>query len=169
VTTSPPEVRQSGSGKVRMAPGWGVAGWLLGIFGAISLFLGLFVMFGNESSSIGIGGDLSWQVSEVTDAWMYGLLIGGGLALLLALSIVLFAPRQEVTDASALSDLLWHTGAFIVVNAFIWIQDIAIGGGVDYAYWITIPWGIGLTVHALMFYRNHRRDGPRHLGEPQPH
>lgn len=66
--TTSPDVGQSGSGKIRMEPGWSVAGWLLGILGGISLFAGLFVMFGNESSSIGIGGDLSWRVSEITDA-----------------------------------------------------------------------------------------------------
>lgn len=37
------------------------------------------------------------------------------------------------------------------MNAFIWIQDIAIGGGVSYAYWITIPWGIGLAIHATTY------------------
>lgn len=167
--TTSPEIGHTGSSKVRIAPGWSVAGWLLGILGGISVFVGLFVMFGNENSSIGIGGDLSWQVSEITDAWMYGLLIGGGLAVLLALSIALFAPRREATATSDISELIWHAGAFLVVNAFIWVQDIAIGGGVDYAYWLTIPWGIGLTIHALMVYVNHRPGGPGQLGEPQPH
>ena len=73
-----PDVGQSGPHEVRMRPGWSVSGWLLGILGGISVFVGLFALFGNESSSIGLGGDLSWQVSEITDAWMYGLLIGGG-------------------------------------------------------------------------------------------
>ena len=82
---------------------------------------------------------------------------------------MLFAPRREVTETSDISELIWHTGAFVVVNAFVWIQDIAIGGGVDYAYWLTIPWGIGLTVHALVVYGHHRPGGPRHLGDPQPH
>jgi hypothetical protein len=150
-----------------MAPGFGVAGWLFGVLGAVSVFVGLFVMFGDENSSIGLGGDLSWRVSEITDAWMYGLLIGGGLALLLALSIMLFAPRHETTEVSDVHDLFWHIGAFVVVNAFVWIQDIAIGGGVDYAYWLTIPWGIGLMAHAVVVYRDHRPGS--HFGEPQPH
>lgn len=126
-------------------------------------------MFGNEESSIGIGGEMSWQVGEVTDAWMYGLIIGGGVALLAVVGILLFAPRHEATETSDISELIWHAGAFLVVNAFVWIQDVAIGGGVDYAYWLTIPWGIGLTIHALTVYRNHRPGGPRHLGAPQPH
>lgn len=167
--TTTPDVRQKGSDKVRMGPGWSVSAWLLGIFGGISLFLGLFVVFGNEDSSIGLGGDLSWQVSEVTDPWMYGLLIGGGLALLLAIGIALFAPRYEATEASELSELIWHAVAFLVVNAFVWTQDIAMGDGLNYAYWLTIPWGIGLTIHALTYYWRHRPRGPGHLGQPQPH
>lgn len=162
-------VGQRGSGKTRVGPGWSATGWLLGIVGGISLFLGLFVLIGNETTSIGIGGDLSWQVGEVADIWTYGLLIGGGLALLLALSIAVFAPRREVTATWDVSELTWHIVAFVVVNAFIWFQDIAIGGGVDYAYWITIPWGIGVTIHAVMAYRNHRPPVPGRLGEPQPH
>lgn len=159
---------QSESVKVRLRPGWKAAGWLLGIFGGLSLFFGLFVMFGNETSYVGIGGDLSWQVSEVSDAWMIGLLIAGGLALLLTLGIMLFGPRHEATPASDLADLIWHTGVFLVVNTFIWIQDIAIGGGVDYAYWVTIPWGIGLVIHALTYYWNRRPSEPRQLGESHP-
>lgn len=169
VMTTSPEVGHSGSGKARMRAGWSVVGWLLGILGGVSLFVGLFAMFGNESASIGVGGDLSWQVSEITDAWVYGLLIGGGVALVLALGIALFAPRHEETEVSDVAELIWHGSAFVLVNAFVWMQDIAIGGGVDYAYWLTIPWGIGLAIHALAVYRNHRPGGPRHLGEPQPH
>jgi len=145
----------------------GVGAWLFGISGAISLFLGLFIMFGSEDSSIGIGGELSWQVSEVTDGWMYGLLIGGALAVLLALSIV-FAPRHEATEDSSISDLVWHVGAFLVVNAFVWIQDVALGGGVDYAYWLTIPWGIGLAIHALTVYARHGSGETKSLGRHQP-
>ena len=168
MSTSPETGRNSPS-QMRLGPGWSSAGWLLGILGGISVFLGLFVMFGNETSSIGIGGDLSWQVSEVSDTWMYGLLIAGGVALLLALSIAVFAPRNETTGLSDVSELIWHSIVFVVVNGFVWIQDIAVGGGADYAYWITIPWAIGLIVHAMTVYRNHRPGGPRHLGEPQPH
>lgn len=167
--TTSPDVAERQSPKVRLALGVGVLAWLFGISGAISLFLGLFIMFGSEDSSIGIGGDLSWQVSEVTDAWMYGLLIGGTLAVLLALSVAVFAPRHQATEASSISELLWHLGAFLAVNAFVWIQDIAIGGGVDYAYWLTIPWGIGLAIHALTVYAKHGAEKTKSFGRPQPH
>jgi hypothetical protein len=64
-----------------------------------------------------------------------------------------------------------------VVNALIWLQDIATGGGVEYAYWITIPWGIGLTIHATAYSFSRGRAGAHPKGlsedeeseEPLPH
>ena len=44
--------------------------------------------------------------------------------------------RKRMKDFSS---LLWHAGTFVVVNAFLWIQDIVAGGGLEYAYWTTIP------------------------------
>ena len=38
-----------------------------------------------------------------------------------------------------------------IVNAFLWLQDLATGGGLEYAYWTTIPWGIGLLAHAIAY------------------
>ena len=42
---------------------------------------------------------------------------------------------------------LFHAGAFILVNAYLWLQDIALDSGLDYAYQTTIAWGIGLAFH----------------------
>lgn len=61
--------------------------------------------------------------------------------------------RKRVKD---LTDLLWHVGVFVVVNAFLWIQDIVAGGGVEYAYWATIPWSVGLLFHVLTFLVSRR-------------
>lgn len=62
--------------------------------------------------------------------------------------------RARVKD---LTDLLWHIGVFVIVNAFLWIQDFAAGGGLDYAYWTTIPWGVGLALHVASFLYGGRR------------
>ena len=43
--------------------------------------------------------------------------------------------------------LMWHVFAFVVVNGFLWGIDIVNGGGVDWAYWVTIAWGLGLVFH----------------------
>jgi protein-S-isoprenylcysteine O-methyltransferase Ste14 len=140
-------------------PGWHSAEWLLGIVGGIAVFLGVFTLFASDDSSIGLGGDWSWQVAEISTSVTYGLLIGGAI-LLLAAGAIFVMGRHRVQPTArgdrALSDLLWHSGIFLGVNAFIWAQDIALGGGLDYAYLVTIPWGIGLTIHAVNFFRSRR-------------
>lgn len=47
--------------------------------------------------------------------------------------------------------LLWHGAVFAIVNTFLWVQDIVGGGGVDWAYWVTIPWGIGMLFHLIAY------------------
>lgn len=170
--TSRYEAREAESDRPRPSWGWNAAGWLLGILGGIAAFLGMFILFAGDEHYVGLGGDLSWSVGEISDAWMYGLLFGGGLALLIAFGLIVTGRNragETQAHASDLSELLWHAGIFVVVNAFIWAQDIAIGGGVEYAYWVTIPWGIGLAVHAVVFYWSRREGERKHLGEPQPH
>lgn len=61
--------------------------------------------------------------------------------------------RARVKD---LTDLLWHAGVFVVVNGFLWLQDLVAGGGVEYAYWATIPWGFGLLLHLGAFLLRRR-------------
>lgn len=45
----------------------------------------------------------------------------------------------------------------MLVNAFVWVQDIALGDGVNYAWWITIPWGIALAAHAITYATGRQR------------
>lgn len=62
--------------------------------------------------------------------------------------------------AKDFTDLMWHAAVFVVVNGFLWLQDILIsGGGLNYAYWVTIFWGIGLVFHAVYVF------GERTMGE----
>ncbi len=63
-------------------PGHG--GWqravkqLLGVFGAIALFLGFFILFAGDNQSLGFW-DSTWQVGEISEWWGYGFIIGGGV------------------------------------------------------------------------------------------
>lgn len=59
----------------------------------------------------------------------------------------------ERTEATGLTELFWHSGFFLVVNAFLWLQDIALGDGLNHAFWTTIPWGVGLAIHAFVVFR----------------
>lgn len=130
-----------------------VSEWVLGIVGAIAAFLGLFILLGGEDQYVGLGGEASWRVGDIASAWGYGLLAGG---LAFVLVGVLLATRdhrlggtRSAGTRSSRADLLVHATVFTLVNAFLWIQDIAAGNGLDYAYWVTVPWAIGLAVHAV--------------------
>lgn len=154
-----PSDRES-AGRMRASPSRGFFEWLLGILGGVATFLGLFVLFADSDQYIGIGGDLSWRVGDISSAWAYGLLAGGLVLLILALGIIFFgrttAGRTARTEPTNLIDLYWHAGIFLVVNAFLWVQDFAIGGGLDYAFWTTIPWGVGLAIHAIVLFSQRR-------------
>jgi hypothetical protein len=175
IVTQRTETRKSESAEGRSGIWWNSTGWVLGILGGISAFLGLFVMFGPEDEFVGIGGDLSWSVGEISTAWMYSLLIAGLVMLAAGLAMIVSGGRRAERvggRASERAELLWHFGIFILVNGFIWIQDLAIGGGVDYAYWVTIPWAIALAVHTSMYTWNRRHESlpaAGRPGDPQPH
>lgn len=61
--------------------------------------------------------------------------------------------EQARKRARYLTGLLWHAGAFLVINAFFWALDLGLGrGGVQWAFWITAAWGFALAFHALAYY-----------------
>ena len=97
--------------------------------------------------------------------WAYGLLAGGIVAGLLAVLLVLRErrlPAVATRPRGPHADLYAHATAFVLVNGFLWVQDLVIGGGLDYAHWITIPWGVGLAVHAIVEFAHQTR-------RPLPH
>lgn len=47
--------------------------------------------------------------------------------------------------------LLWHIATFVIINGFFWWLDVAGGNGVNWAYWITIFWGIALLFHIAWY------------------
>lgn len=154
------ETRQRPASRGGGGPGWRFTEWLFGIVGGIGVFLGLFILFAGENEYVGIGGDWSWRVGDISSAWMYWLLIGGGVLLTASLVMIAYGRgRPAVTRMGnrALADLLWHSGIFVAVNAYIWVQDFAIGGGLDYAYWVTIPWAVGLATHSIVYMYNRDR------------
>lgn len=52
--------------------------------------------------------------------------------------------------ARYLTGLLWHIGAFVIINSFFWLLDAMVGAeGFQWAYWITIFWGLALAFHAV--------------------
>ena len=60
--------------------------------------------------------------------------------------------------ATYLTGLVWHIGAFIIINFFFWILDLTVGAdGLQWAYWITGAWGIGLLFHLLAYFVDGRQ------------
>lgn len=56
--------------------------------------------------------------------------------------------QKRVDD---LEGVLWHTAVFIVINGLIWAIDIFTGGGIEWAYWVTAPWAVGLGFHIASY------------------
>ena len=54
--------------------------------------------------------------------------------------------------AKSFTDLAWHIGAFVILNAMFWTLDLFIGqSGLQWAYWITGFWGLALAFHVLAY------------------
>lgn len=54
--------------------------------------------------------------------------------------------------------LVWHAGAFLIVNLCFWALDLTLGqGGLQWAYWITGPWAFALAFHVLAYYVDGRQ------------
>ncbi len=52
--------------------------------------------------------------------------------------------RRRLEDYNG---MVWHLVSFVVVNGFLWFLDLIPGDGLDWAYWVTAMWGIGLLFH----------------------
>ncbi len=46
---------------------------------------------------------------------------------------------------------MWHVATFAIINVALWALDIAQGGGLDWAYWPTIGWGLGVAFHVASY------------------
>ncbi len=56
--------------------------------------------------------------------------------------------RKRVKERT---DVMWHVSAYAIINALLWLIDIGQGGGVDWAFWPTIGWGVGLGFHVASY------------------
>jgi Na+/melibiose symporter-like transporter len=58
--------------------------------------------------------------------------------------------------------MLWHIATFVIINAFLWTIDILGGDGVNWAFWVTITWGIALAFHVAWYFIDVSREGRRY-------
>ncbi len=139
---------------------WKVAEWVFGLGGAITTFMGVFILLGPETEYVGLGGDWSWRIGDVSTAWTVGLILGGLILLAVAYYLVVEGRRRTAVPPTPFTDLAVHLGVFFLVNAFVWVQDFALGGGLDYAFWMTIPWAVGLALHGYIYWLRGREVVP---------
>ncbi len=60
--------------------------------------------------------------------------------------------------AKYLTGLLWHVGAFAIINAAFWLLDLFVGEpGAQWAYWIIAFWGFALLFHVLAWFIDGRQ------------
>jgi len=76
--------------------------------------------------------------------------------------------------AKYLTGLLWHGGTFVIINAFFWILDATTGvEGIQWSFWITASWGLGLAFHGLAYLVDGRdleeRKAEQYLAEGRRH
>lgn len=137
-----------------------ISEWTLGIVGAIAAFMGALILLAGEDQYVGLGGSLTWRIGDIAAGWSYGLLAAGIALLLGSLAIALWARRHPRSHeaSSERAGVITHIIVFVVVNGFLWIQDAVSGGGLEYAQWTTIPWGIGLVTHIVAYLSRGRRD-----------
>ena len=84
----------------------------------------------------------------------------------------LSAEQAAARRARYLTGLIWHLGTFVIINAFFWLLDAFVGqDGLQWAYWITAAWGLGLLFHVLAWFVDgrqlERRRARRYLDEEQ--
>lgn len=140
-----------------------VSEWVLGIVAAITAVIGVAILVLPDDQYVGLGGQqFSWRVGDLSPWWGYGLLFGG--VVLGAVTVLLLRRDRHVTAAdekqTGMADLAVHATAFVLANALLWAQDFALGDGLNYAYWATIPWAVGLAAHAYAVLAERRKERP---------
>lgn len=97
---------------------------LIGILGAIGVFLGAFVQFAGEDQHLGILW-WTWRVGDITEAWKFGLLVAGSALLGIALTLV---ARRRVRAEETATPFTLTIGtvaalayAGVVVFAVLWL------------------------------------------------
>ena len=61
------------------------------------------------------------------------------------------AEERALKRAKEYTDVMWHVAAFAIINPVLWIIDLATGSGIDWAFWPTAGWGLGLAFHIASY------------------
>jgi hypothetical protein len=65
------------------------------------------------------------------------------------------AENRAARRSGALTGVLWHLATFLIINSFLWFIDLG-QGGIEWAYWVTVTWGIAVAFHAAWYFITER-------------
>lgn len=72
-------------------------------------------------------------------------------------------PEQRAEErANEFTGMLWHIATFLIINGMLWAIDIIQGDGVNWAFWVTLFWGIGVLFHVAYYFIDVSRSGRRY-------
>lgn len=60
------------------------------------------------------------------------------------------AESRAARRSGALTGVMWHVATFLIINAFLWFVDL-LQGGINFAYWVSITWGIAVAFHVAWY------------------
>ena len=63
----------------------------------------------------------------------------------------LTAEERASKRAKEYTDLIWHVSVFAIIIPMLWFIDLGTGSGIDWAYWPTIGWGLGVAFHVASY------------------
>lgn len=98
--------------------------WIVGLIGAVAALLGAWMYYGPADGTLTLFNS-SWTVTNITEGWAFGLLMGGGVFLAAAFGMYaykLFKRDSEYTPAVlTLGVLALAALAGAVIYLFVWL------------------------------------------------
>lgn len=98
--------------------------WIIGLIGAAAALIGLWMYYGPDDGTLTLFNS-SWTVTDITEGWAFGLLMGGGTFLAFAFGLYgykLYRRDRELTPAVlTLGVLSLAALAGAVIYLFIWL------------------------------------------------
>ncbi len=98
--------------------------WIVGLVGAVAALVGAWMYYGPADGTLTLFNS-SWSVTEITEGWAYGLLMGGGVFLAFAFGMSgykLYKRDGEFTPmALTMGFLSLAALAGAVIYLFLWL------------------------------------------------
>ena len=98
--------------------------WIVGLIGAVAALIGAWMFYAPSDGTLTLFNS-EWSVTEITEGWAYGLLMGGGVFLAFAFGLYAYKlyRRDSAFTAPVLTLALLSLAAFAgaVIYLFIWL------------------------------------------------